>query len=339
MKQGGEAVLQIARQYLLEKHAKDGDASEIVSTLAGKINIRFKAENSKPGSVFKTIDWKQIMTHFGSFQKLICSRSDLFAVTKGEGKQNDTCCSLISTAPGETGGSGLSAHHKMRLESARLAGEPGLGWNGMEGHNHAMQPMQQSAQHWNHVQQMQNMHVQHQRQQQLLMMQQQQQHVLPHLQYHPSSTQNTSTPSNKSGQFHATSTPNTSAPSNKSGQFKAAVQAEAARRTEEELLVSLLPALSPALVSSRTPQEHHKRPTRASQEHDIVSSSGAGAARRAELDAAGTAQGVAAEAWLQGRIFAYQTLHKATRGFAKRLGSGGFGSVFEGTLACGTQVV
>ena len=70
MKQGGEAVLQIARQYLLEKHAKDGDASEIVSTLAGKINVRFKAENSKPGSVFKTIDWKQIMTHFGSFQKL-----------------------------------------------------------------------------------------------------------------------------------------------------------------------------------------------------------------------------------------------------------------------------
>ncbi|MGB1607558.1 MAG: hypothetical protein ACPIOQ_83295, partial [Promethearchaeia archaeon] len=133
MKQGGEAVLQIARQYLLEKHAKDGDASEIVSTLAGKINIRFKAENSKPGSVFKTINWKQIMTHFGSFQKLICSRSDLFAVTKGEGKQNDTC-SLISTAPGETGGSGLSTHHKMRLESARLAGEPGLGWNGMEGH-------------------------------------------------------------------------------------------------------------------------------------------------------------------------------------------------------------
>jgi hypothetical protein len=113
---------------------------------------------------------------------------------------------------------------------------------------------------------------------------------------------------------------------------------EAARRAQEELLVSLLPALSPALVSSRTPQEHHKRPTRASQEHDIVSSSGAGAARRAELDAAGTAQGVAAEAWLQGRIFAYQTLHKATRGFAKRLGSGGFGSVFEGTLACGTQV-
>ena len=209
MKQGGEAVLQIARQYLLEKHAKDGDASEIVSTLAGKINIRFKAENSKPGSVFKTIDWKQIMTHFGSFQKLICSRSDLFAVTKGEGKQNDTCCSLISTAPGEIGGSGLPAHHKMRLESARLAGEPGLGWNGMEGHNHAMQPMQQSAQHWNHVQQMQNMHVQHQRQQQLLMMQQQQQHLHPHLQYHPSSTPNTSTPSNKSGQQHSMSPLNT----------------------------------------------------------------------------------------------------------------------------------
>ena len=190
----------------------------------------------------------------------------------------------------------------------------------------------------NHLQPEQIMLMQRQ-QLQLLMMQQQQQHVLPHLQYHPSSTQNTSTPTNKSGQFHATSTPNTSAPSNKSGQFKAAVQAEAARRAEEELLVSLLPALSPALVSSRTPQEHHKRPTRASQEHDIGSSSGAGAARRAELDAAGTAQGAAAEAWLQGRIFAYQTLHKATRGFAKRLGSGGFGSVFEGTLACGTQVV
>ena len=136
-----------------------------------------------------------------------------------------------------------------------------------------------------------------------------------------------------------------------------AAEAEAARRAEDEVLASLLPALSPALVSSSTSgagavtgaeldkaqQERAPSPAASAgvappSETGASLASGHGRAKAMNRSANQEVQGVAAEALLQGRFFDYQTLHEATRGFAKRLGSGGFGSVFEGTLACGTQV-